>query len=67
MSLMKRTTSASLEGLAVLGKVGAGEHADGGRHSDAEEGQDQAADDGVGEPTALTPRAGHHLREYARR
>jgi hypothetical protein len=46
-----------LGGLAVLGKVGAGEHADGGRHSDAEESEDQAARDGVGQAAALALRA----------
>ena len=57
MSLMKRIDLGELRALAVFGEIGAGEHADRRRHDDAEERQDEAADDGVGDAAALGARA----------
>ena len=46
-----------LRALAVFGEIGAGQNADRRRDDDAEEGQDQAADDGIGDAAALACRA----------
>ena len=53
MSLTKRIERGELRAAAVLGQVGSGHDADRGRNAMPMIGQDQAADDRVGDAAAL--------------
>ena len=60
---MKRTTGVRRECAAVLGHVGAGEHADRRADQDRQHRHDDAADDRV-EQAAFAARRRRHLREH---
>ena len=56
-----------LRALAVFGEIGAGQHADGRCHHDAENGHDQAAHDGIGDAAALAAGPRRRFGEDRRR